>query len=172
MRTIVVAPYDPSWPAAFEAIRDELASALGDCVLGIEHVGSTSVPGLAAKPVIDIDIIVQDDTAFELAKTRLAAIGYRHEGDLGIKDRQVFQYDGKEHLMLHHLYVCPAYSAELARHIAFRDTLRANPAERDWYAEVKRLAAKHYTNDINAYILAKGPCVKEILEKYGYREEA
>jgi len=172
MRAILVAPYDPSWPAAFEAIRDELASALGDCVLGIEHVGSTAVHGLAAKPVIDIDIIVQDYTVFGLVKTRLAAIGYRHEGDLGIKDRQAFQYDGKEHLQIHHLYVCPAYSAELARHIAFRDFLRVNSAERDWYAAVKRFAAKHYAHDIDAYISAKDPCIKEILEKCGYREEA
>ena len=172
MRTILVAPYDPAWPGAFATIKDELASTLSESILGIEHVGSTSVPGLAAKPVIDIDVVIKDYSVFELVKMRLAAIGYRHEGNLGIKDRQAFKYEGKEHLLTHHLYVCPAYSEELKRHIAFRDALRANPEARAWYAEAKMLAAKHYPHDIDAYITVKGPCIQEILEKYGYREEA
>jgi len=99
---------------------------LGDTVLRIEHVGSTSVEGLSAKPIIDIDIVIKDHSAFELVKEKLALIGYVHEGDLEIKDREAFKYVGKEYLQQHHLYVCPQNSAELARHITFRNYLRNN----------------------------------------------
>ncbi|MGB4439996.1 MAG: GrpB family protein [Sedimentibacter sp.] len=72
-------------------------------MLGIEHVGSTSVEGLSAKPIIDIDIVIKDYSAFELVKEKLALIGYVHDGNLGIKDREAFKYVSKEHLQQHHL---------------------------------------------------------------------
>ena len=119
MRTthVVVLPYDPKWNEDFSAIRAELEAAMGELALRIEHVGSTSVEGMSAKPCIDVDVVIQDRTCLKAAIERLASIGYVHEGNLGIEGREAFCYTGKPHLQLHHLYVCPADSEELRRHI-------------------------------------------------------
>ena len=108
MRRVIVLPYDESWNQAFEDIKNEIENALGDLIVGIEHVGSTSVKGMSAKPCIDLDIIIKDYSVFDAVVDRLATIGYIHEGDLGIKDREAFKYLDKLHLMAHHLYVCPS----------------------------------------------------------------
>jgi len=167
VKKVIVELYNPDWKLEFEKIRDELAEVLRDNVISIEHVGSTSVEGLAAKPVIDIDVVMKDYNAFETVKGRLESIGYEHNGDQGVIERHAFKYAGKPHLMRHHLYVCPEYSAELKRHIVFRDWLRSHPDDRDWYGSVKMLAAKYYPEDIDSYMTAKNPCVKEIFNKCG-----
>ena len=104
-------------------------------------------------------------------KNLLESIGYSHEGDLRVKERHAFTYPeygtDNPHLMTHHLYVCPEYSEELKRHIIFRDYLRLHPGDRDWYGSVKTLAAKYYPEDIDAYMTAKHPCVREIFCKCG-----
>ena len=129
MRTVkvTVAPYSEEWEAAFQRIKAELQAALGELTVGIEHVGSTSVKGMSAKPCIDIDVVISDRSLLPAVIERLADVGYIHEGDLGIKDREAFRYTGKPHLMTHHLYVCPITSEELHRHLTFRDHLRSNP---------------------------------------------
>ena len=168
MKKVIVMPYDETWKTEYEKIKEELEKELKEHIIGIEHVGSTSVEGLAAKPVIDIDIIIKDYNSFEALKAKLIEMGYTHEGDMGIKDRQAFKYSEKPHLMKHHLYVCPEYSAELKRHVAFRDYLRTHQEDREWYGSVKLLAAKHYPEDIERYMIAKHPCVEEILSKLNY----
>lgn len=166
-KTVVVVPYDPAWTAAFEAIRAEIAYALGDSFLSIEHVGSTSVPGLCAKPIVDIDVVIDSAERFPGVRDLLEEAGYRHEGDLGIAGREAFKYEGKTHLMRHHLYVCAADSMELRRHLAFRDRLRTNPVDRDAYGAAKVAAAAHHPRDIDAYIDEKGVIIAEILGKCG-----
>ena len=165
MRKIIVVPYNEKWKVEFEKIKQELLSVLGNDILGIEHVGSTSVEGLAAKPIIDLDIVIKDYNSFEKVKSNLAKIGYIHNGDQGIKERHAFNYTDKPHLMRHHLYVCPAYSEALRAHIAFRDYLRTNKEDREKYSEVKLLAAAQYPEDIDAYMEAKAPCIVEINDK-------
>ncbi len=167
MKSVVVLPYDEAWVSAFEAIRQEIEKAAGDLIIGIEHVGSTSVPGLSAKPVIDIDVIIEDYTVFREVVSRLESIGYRHEGDLGIKHREAFKYSDKPHLMKHHLYVCPQASEELHRHITFRDFLRRSPEAVERYGSVKETAAKLYPDDMDKYIQYKSPCIEEIYAMCG-----
>ena len=123
---VTVQPYDETWKSDFDAIKAEISDVLGDLIIGIEHVGSTSVEGMYAKPCIDIDVVISDYSVFDAVVNKLADIGYIHEGDLGIKDREAFKYSGKTHLKKHHLYVCPQSSAELHRHITFRNFLRNN----------------------------------------------
>ena len=125
MRTakVIVLPYDAAWKC--------------DLIIGIEHVGSTSVEGMSAKPCIDIDVIIKDYSVFDYVVSRLEADGYIHEGNLGITDREAFKYSDKPHLQTHHLYVCPQYSAELHRHITFRDFLRSNADAVKQYSSVK-----------------------------------
>ena len=144
MRTprVNVVPYNPTWKSAFESIKQELSYALGDLAISIEHVGSTSVEGLSAKPCIDIDVVIEDYSIFDQVVDKLSSIGYIHEGNLGIKDREAFKYTDKPHLLNHHLYVCPKYSQELHRHLTFRDYLRNNPDAMLKYGSIKETAAK------------------------------
>jgi GrpB-like predicted nucleotidyltransferase (UPF0157 family) len=161
-KKVTVLPYDRTWKFAFEEIRNELEDAIGDLIIGIEHVGSTAVEGLSAKPIIDIDIIIKDYSALDAVINKLNDIGYIHEGNLGIKDREAFRYSDKPHLHQHHLYVCPQHSEELHRHITFRDFLRSNPAAARKYGTVKEKAAQAFPNDIKKYIEQKTPCINEL----------
>lgn len=169
MRTkrVIVVPYDSKWSDEFQKIKSYLEKTLKDSILAIEHVGSTSVEGLSAKPIIDIDIIIESYDKFEDVKSRLKSLGYYHEGDLGIKDREAFAYNDKNEFMTHHLYVCPRDSEELKRHITFRNYLRTHKEDREKYSETKLQAATKYPTDIDSYIEAKSPCISEIYKKCG-----
>ena len=164
MRTarVIVVPYDAAWKTEFEKIKAEIEDALGDLAIGIEHVGSTAVEGLSAKPCIDIDVVIRDASDLDATVAALARIGYVHEGDLGIKGREAFDYADKPHLMKHHLYVCAQGSAELLRHIAFRDFLRENSEAAEEYGRIKREAASLFPDDIERYIAYKSPCIERI----------
>lgn len=164
MRTtkVIVLPYDAKWKSDFENIKMEIEVAIGDLIIGIEHVGSTSVEGLFAKPCIDIDVIIKDYSVFDTVVSRLEAIGYTHEGNLGIKDREAFKYSNKPHLQTHHLYVCPQQSKELYRHITFRDFLRNNPNAVKKYGAVKEEAAQLFPDDKDKYMAYKAPCIEEL----------
>ena len=165
--TVQVVPYDPNWPSEFEAVRRELSQALGPLALSIEHVGSTSVPGLCAKPILDIDVVMENYDVFPQVLDALAKIGYRHEGNLGIPEREAFCYTGKDHLRKHHLYVCPASSPELHRHLTFRDYLRTHPQDAAQYGRVKKTAAKLYPRDIDSYLRYKSACIRQIYTRCG-----
>ena len=164
---VIVLPYDSAWKAAFEAIKAEIESALGNRTVGIEHVGSTSVEGMSAKPCIDIDVVIKDYSVFDDVVQRLNVIGYIHEGDLGIKGRDAFKYADKPHLMTHHLYVCPSDSEELHRHSTFRDYLRGNSEAVKMYSQVKEKAAELFPNDIDGYIRYKTPCIERLYKMCG-----
>lgn len=169
MRTakVEVVPYDKEWVQAFETIKNEIESAIGQFITTVEHVGSTSVEGMSAKPCIDIDVVIKDYSVFDAVVKGLALIGYEHEGDLGIKDREAFKYSDKTHLMKHHLYVCPQYSAELHRHITFRDFLKNHPDAVAEYSRVKETAAKLYPDDIDGYIQYKTHCIQQMYVQCG-----
>ena len=158
-----------AWQSAFEKIKGEIEEAIDDLIIGIEHVGSTSVEGLSAKPCIDIDVIIKDYSVFTAVVEALKGIGYIHEGDLGIKDREAFKYKDKPHLMMHHLYVCPKYSKELHRHITFRDFLRGNLEAVEKYSLIKEKAAELFPNDIDGYIKYKSPCIEELYKECGLK---
>ena len=168
-KKVVVVPYDEAWKNAFEEIKNEIEAEIGDLILGLEHIGSTSVEGLSAKPCIDIDVIIKDYSVFDAVAKKLGTIGYIHEGDLGIQDREAFKYSNKPHLMMHHLYVCPQDSKELHRHITFRDFLRHNPEAVRKYSLVKEKAAELFPRDINKYIEYKTPCIAELYAQCGLK---
>ena len=171
MRTVrvTVLPYDKAWKTAFEKIKDEIENAVGRSIIGVEHVGSTSVEGLCAKPCIDIDVVIRDRSMLDEVIKGLNDIGYIHEGDLGIKDREAFSYSDKNHLMNHHLYVCPQDSEELHRHITFRDYLRSHPEAAEKYGLVKREGAELFGDDIDKYIEYKSACIDELYKACGLK---
>ena len=159
---VTVLPYDKAWKPAFEAIKAEVEAALGELAVAVEHVGSTSVEGMSAKPCIDLDVVIADYGALPEAVARLAAIGYVHEGNLGIEGREAFDYTDKPHLCKHHLYVCPRDSRELRRHVVFRDYLRAHPEAAAKYSAVKEEAARLYPDDIDGYMNHKAGVIAEL----------
>ncbi|MBQ2965034.1 MAG: GrpB family protein [Clostridia bacterium] len=170
-KKVIVVPYDGQWKNDFEIIKQYLLTAVKDTAVGIEHVGSTSVEGLSAKPIIDIDIVIKDYSVFSKVVESLAALGYIHEGGLGIKDREAFDYKGKTELPVHHLYVCPEFSAELRRHIAFRDYLRNHPEAVTEYSRIKEEGARIFPDSIDDYIKYKAPCIEEIYRKIRLEED-
>jgi len=160
---VVVVAYDPDWPRLFDELRGRVVTALGELAVVIEHVGSTSVPGLAAKPIIDMDVVIPSPADVPAAITRLAAIGYRHKGNLGILEREAFAPPPGS--QSHHLYVCPLGSEEFRRHIAFRDYLRAHPEEAREYGACKQAAADRFRDDRAAYMLAKHELVAAMVQR-------
>jgi GrpB-like predicted nucleotidyltransferase (UPF0157 family) len=170
MRTITVEPYNPKWAEEFEKIKSEILPFISDSIISFEHVGSTSVAGLWAKPVIDIDIIV-DDGMMPVVIEKLASIGYEHSGDLGIIGREAFGYNDTEkaHLMKHHLYACHKDNAELKQHLALRDFLKNNSEYCEKYSKIKIEMAKKYPHDIDSYIKGKEPVIIEIYKLCGIK---
>ena len=132
---IDVVPYSAHWPAAFDRVAGVLRTALVDVpAASVEHVGSTSVPGLAAKPVLDIDVIV-DEPEVPAAVAALESIGYVHRGDLGVTGREAFVAPDDD--PRRHVYVCLAGTLNVRNHLAVRDVLRRRDDLRDEYAAVK-----------------------------------
>ena len=166
-KRVVVLPYDKRWESDFLKIEEKIRGALGEAALRIEHVGSTAVPGLSAKPIVDLDVVVRDSPVPDTVIRALAGIGYRHEGDLGIAGREAFRYEGTERLPAHHLYVCPQDSPELKRHLAFRDYLRSRPEAAREYGRIKEEGAALYPDDMGKYIGHKTPFIEKIYREIG-----
>ena len=149
---MLIKKYTPDWITNFIDIKREIEHALIGLEYKIEHVGSTSIPNMDSKPIIDIDIIYDNETVFEKIKSGLIKIGYSHKGNQGIEKREVFKRnckssDGILDTIVHHLYVCPKNSEPLERHILMRDFLRKNDWARLKYQEMKyELAAKANQN--------------------------
>ena len=158
---IVIEDFNPHWSITFERIRLELAAALGNLALRIEHVGSTAVPGLPAKPIIDIDVVIDTESDLSAATDRLTLIGYTYEGDLGIPRRYAFR--ARDPDPAHHLYVCAQDSPELHRHLLFRDHLRTHPSTAHAYGALKRQIQADVTGDRTAYTARKSAFIERAL---------
>jgi GrpB-like predicted nucleotidyltransferase (UPF0157 family) len=162
MAAVVIVDYDPLWPMVFETLAKEVSTALGPGLLRMEHVGSTAVPGLPAKPVIDLDAVVRSGDVSEAIR-RLSSIGYAHLGDRGVTGREAFA--SPESASAHHLYVCPADSPALSEHLRFRDALRADARLAAEYGQIKRDLAARYGSDRGGYCEAKTDFVRAVLSK-------
>lgn len=162
-RPIILEDYDPDWPQQFELLRSRIAPVLGLLAAAIEHVGSTAVPGLAAKPIIDIDVLLRSAADLPDAITSLATLGYQHRGDLGISGREAFLRPPGD--IPHHLYVCPPEGREFDRHIVFRNQLRSHLDDAKAYELLKRKLAEQYRHDREAYNQAKSEFVEALLHR-------
>ena len=165
MRTIVVVDHDPGWSQAFERVRARVWPAVSDVASGVEHVGSTSVPGLAAKPIVDVAVVVPSSAEVPLGIERLASIGYVHRGNLGIEGREAFA--SPQDTPAHHLYLGPVGSAALANFRALRDHLRAHPDAAAEYAALKRRLAARFPHDSEAYVTGKSAFILRLLRASG-----
>jgi GrpB-like predicted nucleotidyltransferase (UPF0157 family) len=177
---IEVVPYDPQWATTFDEIKKVVTETVGDLALSIEHVGSTSIPRMSAKPIIDLDVVIRSYDELPVMVARLSSLGYVHQGDLGIKGREAFKREGEDVPRTgtgkvwpkHHLYVCPQGSEGLSRHLAFRDYLRAHPEELAEYEAVKRGLAEENPHDWEAYTDGKTDYIVGILRRAGVDAES
>jgi GrpB-like predicted nucleotidyltransferase (UPF0157 family) len=162
---VAVVPYDPTWPEQFAALREHLLAALeGVPVRSIEHVGSTSVPGIAAKPQLDVDIVVDADRV-PAASSALEAVGYSPLGELGITDRHAFR--APDHSPSRNVYVVVDGCLALRNHLALRDLLRRDGRLRDEYGRLKLELAHRDYEDIDQYVVDKSPVIQRILAAAG-----
>lgn len=170
---IEIAAYDPEWAREFAEISAVLAHRLGPLADRIEHVGSTAVPGLAAKPILDIDIVIDLQTDLTETIVALHELGYRHRGDQGIEGREAFKRtgndvprgDSRREWQQHHLYVCSKDSRELARHLAFRNYLRLHTDRAVAYGELKQRLAVQFAASREEYNDAKTDFVISVLRQ-------
>jgi len=158
---VIIVNYDPAWPAAFEQLRQHLFAALADLAPEIHHVGSTAIVGLAAKPILDIHVVLPEE-AIVAGIRRLAALGHRHQGDLGISGREAFT--SLPDLPAHHLYLCRPDTPAHLEAIVFRDYLRTHGQAAGEYARLKRALAETYRDDRTAYTEGKTGFVRGVLE--------
>ena len=165
MAKITVVDYDPAWPAAFEAVRARVWPVVRDTAIAVEHMGSTSVPGLAAKPIIDISVVVPTAAAVGVAIERLSTLGYRHLGNLGIEGREAFASPNMP--PRHHLYVCPKDSLALRNHLIVREHLRTYSEAAAEYGALKRRLAEQFCEDIDGYTEGKSARLLSILRAAG-----
>lgn len=168
MSRVHVVAYDPEWPRIFQRLRDYVWTAVRDVAVDIEHVGSTAVPGLMAKPVIDACVVVASSGDVRACIDRLASIGYVHRGTLGVPDREAFRRP--EGLPRHHLYLSTRESLSLKNHLGFRDYLRSHPEAAREYGELKASLARRFPADIDSYIVGKTDFILRILGEIGMSE--
>lgn len=159
---VEVVDYNPEWAAEYRRLEARVKDVLGDLLERVEHVGSTSVPGLAAKPVVDLYAVVDDGSRPE-AIVRLEAVGYAHEGELGVPGRAGFAWPHGE--PRHHLYLCGPTHNGLHELVRFRDYLRSHPTEAAAYGDLKRALAREHRDDRDAYSRGKSTFVEAILEQ-------
>ncbi len=159
-RIIEVIDYDPRWESVFEIERDLLVNAIGSNAISIEHIGSTSVKGLVAKPVIDILVEVTSLKALDASSKKIAALAYIVKGENGISARRYFQKGGNQRT--HHVHAFQTGDLNLMRHRAFKAYLIAHPIVSLEYGQIKKEAMHNSDNNINRYMALKN----EFIQKY------
>lgn len=160
LQALIVAP-DPTWPAWFASERERLAAALAGLTHELHHIGSTAIPGIAAKPVIDMLLLVDDLHELDARSSLLIDAGYEAKGEFGLPGRRYFRRTTPQGLRTHHLHTYLRGSSEAQRHLAFRDYMRAHPAAAAAYDALKwRLVAAH-GQDAAAYIAGKAAFVRQ-----------
>jgi GrpB-like predicted nucleotidyltransferase (UPF0157 family) len=171
-KTVRVVPYDERWPALFEAEAKRIVDAVtvaGLPELALEHVGSTAVPGLAAKPILDIAAGHAAGTAPSVYIAVFESLGYLYRGNGGLPGREFFR---RGELRSHHLHLVERTGSHWMRYLRFRNNLRDDPLVRDAYAALKQALAVQYPRDREAYILGKTEFVESILRTETRNREA
>ncbi len=157
-----VVEYDPRWPGLFLAEEQRIRAACGSLVLTLEHVGGTSIPGMCAKPVLDIAAGRPREASVEACVAALERAGYDHRGERGVPGRQYFR---RGEPRAYHVHLVEDGGPLWRDYLAFRDYLRAHPEVARAFADVKRVLAARFSHDREAYLNAKGPHVEEILRR-------
>lgn len=163
-RRVEVVLHNPGWPGQFQEEAERLTAVLGTEIITIHHFGSTAIPGIPAKPVIDMLIEVRDIEKIDAFNEALARMGYEAMGEFGIRGRRFFrrQKDGRR---THHVHVYQVDNPEIARHLNFRDYMRVHPVEAAAYGRLKVQLAQRFPWNMESYVAGKGDFVCEIERK-------
>lgn len=156
-------PFDPRWADAFRRIADGLADALAPCLSGIEHIGSTSVPGMLAKPVIDVDVTLRSLADIEPATDILLSLGYEARGNR--YDDGMWAFSLRDQKPMQRIYLCAPGNRTHLRRIAFRDHLIAHEDVAEAYAALKTRLAAEFENDGDGYTAAKGDFIDAVVRR-------
>lgn len=160
IRKVEVAAFKEEWTTLYEIEAEKLKRIFGENITAIYHIGSTSVSGLKAKPIIDMMPVVKDIELVDQLNEKMQELSYEPMGEYGIPGRRYFR-KGKEK-RTHHIHVFQYGSSDINRHLAFRDYLREYPNVSDRYGALKEKLAKQFPYDIDSYINGKNQFVKEI----------
>ena len=160
-RRVRVVPYDLNWKKDFEEEAHHIACALGDIILALHHIGSTAIPGIHAKPIIDILLIVDNINRLDDKSQDMEELWYEAMGEFGITGRRYFRKEDASGIRTHHVHAFQVGSPEFERHLAFRDFLLAHPLEAQSYSELKQKLAREHPEDIEAYVDGKDAFIKE-----------
>ena len=159
---VEVVPHDPNWRRSFETESKLIALAITENVVAIHHIGSTAIPQIHAKPIIDILVEVKDITKIDVQSSALEALGYEAMGEFGISGRRFFRKGNEAGIRTHHLHGFEVNSAQIERHLAFRDYMISHPEDAQQYSELKRELANKYHDNIQGYMDGKDGFIKEI----------
>ncbi|MEM1290556.1 MAG: GrpB family protein [Cyanobacteria bacterium P01_H01_bin.162] len=162
MRKVEVVSPDPAWPAAFARAAQEIAVALDNNVVAMHHIGSTAIPDIYAKPIIDLLIEVAELERVDAHQAAMTALGYQAMGEYGIPGRRYFRRDNAAGVRTHHVHAFAADTDQVRRHLAFRDYLVAHPAAAQEYSELKRRLAQAHPTDIEQYMDGKHDFIQAI----------
>ncbi len=160
-----VVPHNPEWKQAFIAESQKLATVLADNLVKIHHIGSTAIPGIHAKPIIDFLVEVKDINLVDKQTPVIEQLGYEAMGEFGLVGRRYFRKESSPGIRIHHVHVYQIDSSEVERHLAFRDYIIAHPQEAEQYSQLKQKLAQKYPRDIEAYMDGKDQFVKQIEAK-------
>lgn len=165
MRKVEVVPHDPKWATAFNLEAAKIAVALGENVVKVHHIGSTSIPGIYAKSIIDVLVEVRNIDEVSNNNPAMKSLGYEAMGEFGISGRRFFRKDNVEGVRTHHIHVFETGSNQVKRHLAFRNYMTAHPEAAREYSELKRNLARQHPADIKSYMDGKDGFIEEIDEK-------
>ena len=177
--TDLIQPYDPHWKTEFEQLKQVFSNELIGFEIDIQHVGSTAIPGLCAKPVLDVDIILHNKSMLEQVTVILERIGYVSKGEQGIEGRFAFRQRAvftpitstQQQWQAHHLYVCFADSLALKNHLLFRDALLQNNQLVEQYSELKLALLNEHGITREEYTKRKTAFILSVLSRAGFSEE-
>jgi GrpB-like predicted nucleotidyltransferase (UPF0157 family) len=159
---IVLVPYDPRWRSDFEREAALVSATLGDYLIAMHHIGSTAIPGIVAKPVLEMLAVITDVILLDTRARHLEDLGYEAMGEFGIEGRRYFRKNSKEGARTHQIHAFAVGSPEIDRHLAFRDYLRRHPDEAQQYGNLKLELARHNLTDIEGYTGGKTEFIREI----------
>lgn len=158
---ILVVAHDPAWKLKFEFEAENIARVLGRVVAAIHHIGSTAIPGIHAKPIIDILLVVEEIRGLDDRIAAMERLGYESMGEYGIPGRRYFRKDDASGTRTHQVHAFSSGSPEIARHLAFRDYMIAHPTVAEAYSTLKERLARQHPDDREAYMDGKDPFIKE-----------
>ncbi|MFW9909974.1 MAG: GrpB family protein [Candidatus Thorarchaeota archaeon] len=173
-RKVLVEPYNKEWSKMYKEEANRIFPILKNEIIAMYHIGSTSIPGMWAKPIIDILLEVSDITKIDEYDEAMICIGYEPRGELGIPGRRYFSKEKPVDVRTHHIHAYESRNAGIERHLAFRDYMIAHPEAAQEYINLKRELARRYPLDIDSYIAGKESFVSEMESKaiQWYRKQA